>query len=79
LAWVRVHALTRRACRADRSSCGLRGTGWAFTDSLFTNLVPLWIGARGMEFRWDYLEMAVISNLNMVRSPAPAARAPARR
>ncbi|KAG8043238.1 hypothetical protein GUJ93_ZPchr0111g33296 [Zizania palustris] len=31
------------------------GLGWAFADSVLHRLAPLWIGARGLEFTWEYI------------------------
>jgi hypothetical protein len=40
--------------------------GWAFAESVVSYLIPLWIGARGMQFSWEFIEMGVASNINMV-------------
>lgn len=40
--------------------------GWALFESLAQFLLPLWIGARGMEFSWEYIEMGIDSNVNLV-------------
>ncbi len=42
------------------------GLGWAAADVLSTRLYPLWIGARGIEFDWKYIQMSVESNVNLV-------------
>lgn len=39
--------------------------GWCFAEALFSNLVPLWVGARGVEFSWTYVEMAVLTNVRL--------------
>lgn len=41
--------------------------GWGFAEALVSYFIPLWIGARGTEFSWDYIEMGVEANLNIVR------------
>jgi hypothetical protein len=40
--------------------------GWAFADALLHRLAPLWVGARGLEFTWEYLLQGVESNANLV-------------
>eukprot|EP00823_Brevimastigomonas_motovehiculus_P000321 TRINITY_DN10414_c0_g1_i1.p1 TRINITY_DN10414_c0_g1~~TRINITY_DN10414_c0_g1_i1.p1 ORF type:complete len:226 (-),score=31.89 TRINITY_DN10414_c0_g1_i1:227-904(-) len=40
--------------------------GWSFAEALLTNLIPFWMGARGMEFSWEYIQMAITSNLNIL-------------
>ncbi|MCO5569570.1 hypothetical protein L7F22_023285 [Adiantum nelumboides] len=42
------------------------GLCWAFADSLLHRLAPLWLGARGLEFTWDYLLQGLESNANLV-------------
>jgi len=42
------------------------GLGWTFAESLILYLIPLWIGARGMEFEWEYIEMGVTSNISLL-------------
>ena len=33
------------------------GLGWAFADFLLTRVLFLWVGARGVEFDWKYLQV----------------------
>ncbi|KAM9258082.1 BOS complex subunit TMEM147, partial [Morus bassanus] len=35
--------------------------------------VPLWVGARGVEFDWRHLQMGLDSNISLVRHVAAAA------
>jgi len=42
------------------------GLGWTFAESLILYLIPLWMGARGMEFDWQFIQMGVASNINLV-------------
>lgn len=52
------------------SEHGLRvmavGLGWSAMESVLVNLIPLWIGARSMHFSWDYIQMGLVSNINIV-------------
>ncbi|KAH9300002.1 hypothetical protein KI387_011585, partial [Taxus chinensis] len=49
------------------------GLGWAFADSLLHRLAPLWVGAKGLEFTWDYLLQGLESNANLVLTVSLAA------
>lgn len=40
--------------------------GWAGAEALLHYLAPLWLGARGKEFSWEYLELGVLSNLHIL-------------
>lgn len=42
------------------------GVGWSFVQSLALYFIPLWIGARGTEFSWEYMLMGVASNVNLL-------------
>lgn len=41
--------------------------GWAFADALLHRLAPLWVGAKGLEFTWEFLLQGLESNANLVR------------
>ncbi|CAA3009366.1 transmembrane 147 [Olea europaea subsp. europaea] len=49
------------------------GLGWAFADSVLHRLAPLWVGARGLEFTWDYIFQGLEANANLVLSLSLAA------
>ncbi|KAI9100101.1 hypothetical protein K1719_024319 [Acacia pycnantha] len=42
------------------------GLGWAFADSVLHRLAPLWVGARGLEFTWDYILQGLEANANIL-------------
>lgn len=42
------------------------GLGWSLSESLAKYLVPLWMGARGLEFSWEYIQMGVEANINLL-------------
>lgn len=44
---------------------------WMLENPLFAFLscIPLWVGARGIEFDWKYIQMSIDSNISLVRSP----------
>uniref|UniRef100_A0A6N2NDP5 BOS complex subunit TMEM147 n=1 Tax=Salix viminalis TaxID=40686 RepID=A0A6N2NDP5_SALVM len=49
------------------------GLGWAFADSVLHRLAPLWGGARGLEFTWDFILQGLEANANLVFSISLAA------
>lgn len=49
------------------------GLGWAFADSLLHRLAPLWVGAKGLEFTWDYLLQGLEANAHLVLTVSLAA------
>jgi hypothetical protein len=42
------------------------GLGWSLGENILSRLAPLWMGARGLEFEWKYIQMAILSNINML-------------
>jgi hypothetical protein len=42
------------------------GLGMAFAESLSRCLIPIVMGARGSEFSWTYLELAIGSNISLL-------------
>ncbi|XP_076028367.1 BOS complex subunit TMEM147 [Oratosquilla oratoria] len=42
------------------------GLGWAAADLLLTRALPLWVGARGLEFDWKYIQLSLDANISLV-------------
>jgi len=42
------------------------GLGWATAESVFVRLAPLWIGARTLEFSWNYIQTSLEANINLL-------------
>ena len=40
--------------------------GWGTAEMVMTKVLPLWVGARGVEFEWTNIQAALESNLNLV-------------
>ncbi|XP_071656673.1 BOS complex subunit TMEM147 isoform X2 [Patagioenas fasciata] len=47
--------------------------GWAGAELVSSRCVPLWVGARGVEFDWRHLQMGLDSNISLARHVAAAA------
>ncbi|KAK3697918.1 hypothetical protein QZH41_013005 [Actinostola sp. cb2023] len=41
------------------------GLGWSTAELAMTRLLPLWVGARGMEFDWKYMQMSFDANISL--------------
>lgn len=39
-----------------------------------TRLVPLWVGARGVEFDWKYIQMSFDANVSLVSNQFASAQ-----
>ena len=44
----------------------IAGAGWATAELIMTKFLPLWVGARGVEFDWKYIQMSLDSNISLV-------------
>merc|ERR1712066_768238 len=44
----------------------IAGLGWAFAELILTRLVFLWVGARGVEFDWRYIQKSFEANISLV-------------
>merc|ERR1740131_107595 len=49
------------------------GLGWAFAELVLTRLVFLWVGARGVEFDWKYIQKCLDANISLVHCISLAA------
>lgn len=43
------------------------GIGWAGAEVLLTRFLLLWVGARGAEFDWKYIQKSLESNISLVQ------------
>merc|ERR1712012_1406093 len=49
------------------------GLGWASAELIATRAIPLWSGARGVEFDWKYMQLSLDSNISLVQHVATTA------
>ncbi|XKL66360.1 hypothetical protein PGB90_009780 [Kerria lacca] len=49
------------------------GLGWAGAEILLTRFLLLWVGARGAEFDWKYIQKCLESNVNVINHITTAA------
>ncbi|GLH01090.1 Uncharacterized protein GBIM_07310 [Gryllus bimaculatus] len=43
------------------------GVGWAGAEIVLTRFLLLWVGARGAEFDWMYIQKSIESNISLVQ------------
>eukprot|EP00013_Stygamoeba_regulata_P021762 CAMPEP_0177653368 /NCGR_PEP_ID=MMETSP0447-20121125/13699_1 /TAXON_ID=0 /ORGANISM="Stygamoeba regulata, Strain BSH-02190019" /LENGTH=229 /DNA_ID=CAMNT_0019156821 /DNA_START=13 /DNA_END=702 /DNA_ORIENTATION=+ len=48
------------------------GIGWSTVQAVVENLLPLWLGARSIEFQWDFVYMALSANASLCTNVALA-------
>lgn len=44
----------------------IAGLGWAGAELVLSRLLVLWVGARGTEFDWIYIQKSFDANISMV-------------
>lgn len=42
------------------------GIGWGTAELVFTRVLALWVGAKGVEFNWIYIQMSLDANISLV-------------
>lgn len=42
------------------------GVGWAGAELILSRCILLWVGARGAEFDWKYIQKSLESNISLV-------------
>ncbi|KAI5019919.1 hypothetical protein ZWY2020_044807 [Hordeum vulgare] len=68
-----ISKYTRNLAPTNRAILLSGPAGWAFADSVLHRLAPLWIGARGLEFTWEYIFQGLEANANLVMTLSLAA------
>lgn len=51
----------------DHNKLITTGFGWAVSEVVITRLLNLWIGAKGAEFSWIYIQKCLESNILLVQ------------
>ncbi|EDV19564.1 Transmembrane protein 147 [Trichoplax sp. H2] len=49
------------------------GMGWSAAEFMATRILPLWVGARGVEFEWKYILLSFDGNISLIQYTAVAA------
>lgn len=63
---IGLHIVMTKFAGKGETKFLVAGLGWASAELLMTRFFPLWVGARGVEFDWKYLQMSFDSNISLV-------------
>ncbi|KAL5019636.1 hypothetical protein ScPMuIL_002528 [Solemya velum] len=63
---VGIHIVMSRVAGKGQLKFMVAGLGWATAELVMTRFLPLWVGARGIEFDWKYIQMSFDSNISLV-------------
>jgi len=70
---IGLHLVMSRVSGKGQLKFMVAGMGWATAELFMTRCVPLWMGARGVEFDWKYIQMSLDSNVSLLQHIATAA------
>ena len=63
---VGIYLVMQRVSGKGQVKVLVAGLGWAFAELVLTRLVFLWVGARGVEFDWRYIQKALDANISLL-------------
>ncbi|XP_013388016.1 transmembrane protein 147 [Lingula anatina] len=70
---VGIHLVMTRVAGKGQLKFMIASMGWATAELIVTRCLPLWVGARGVEFDWKYIQMSFDSNISLVQHITTAA------
>jgi len=70
---VGIHFVMSQIAGKGELKVLVAGIGWATAELVMTRFFPLWVGARGMEFDWKFMQMSFESNVSLIHHIATAA------
>jgi len=63
---VGIYIVMQRVSGKGSVKILVAGLGWAMAELILTRLVFLWVGARGVEFDWRYIQKSLDANISLV-------------
>ncbi|CAF1431999.1 unnamed protein product [Adineta steineri] len=63
---VGLHFVITRICGKTDLKYLIAAIGWTSAEIIVTRCLPLWVGARGIEFDWKYIQMSLESNITLI-------------
>merc|ERR1719219_1532983 len=63
---VGIYMVMQRVSGRGSVKILVAGLGWAMAELILTRLVFLWVGARGVEFDWRYIQKSLEANISLV-------------
>uniref|UniRef100_G3W240 BOS complex subunit TMEM147 n=1 Tax=Sarcophilus harrisii TaxID=9305 RepID=G3W240_SARHA len=70
---VGLHLVMSRNAGKGEYKVMVAALGWATAELIMSRCIPLWVGARGIEFDWKYIQMSIDSNISLVHYIAVSA------
>ncbi|XP_061453527.1 BOS complex subunit TMEM147 isoform X3 [Rhineura floridana] len=70
---VGLHLVMSRNAGKGEYKIMVAAMGWATAELIMSRCIPLWVGARGIEFDWKYIQMSIDSNISLVHYIVTAA------
>ncbi|XP_068999396.1 BOS complex subunit TMEM147 isoform X3 [Embiotoca jacksoni] len=68
-----LHLVMSRNAGKGEYKIMVAAMGWATAELVMSRCLPLWVGARGIEFDWKYIQMSFDSNISLIHYIAMAA------
>merc|ERR1712051_14885 len=63
---IGIYFVMQRVAGKGQVKILVAGVGWAFADFLLTRVIFLWVGARGIEFDWKYIQKSFEANISLL-------------
>ena len=63
---VGLYFVIQRVAGKGQVKVLVAGLGWAFAELALTRVIFLWVGARGIEFDWKYIQNSFDANINLL-------------
>merc|ERR1719211_628362 len=63
---VGIYLVMQRVSGKGQVKVLVAGLGWAFAELVLTRPVFLWVGARGVEFDWKYIQKSFDANISLL-------------
>merc|ERR1712001_793043 len=63
---VGLYLIIQRVAGKGQVKVLVAGLGWAFAELILTRIIFLWVGARGIEFDWKYIQNSFDAHINLI-------------
>ena len=60
---VGLYLIIQRVAGKGQVKVLVAGLGWSFAELILTRIIFLWVGARGIEFDWKYIQNSFEANI----------------
>ena len=61
-----LHLVMQRVAGKGQTKVLVAGLGWSFAELVLTRVIALWVGARGVEFDWKFIQKSFDANISLV-------------